>query len=294
MLRKLLRCALLLSIFSQTLIAQEFYRKATEDREVVKNKLYPKKKKVEFAVSGGHIFNQSMIVSFLSAANVSYYPSEFLGLHLEFSYFFNEDKQERDCLEMFFNDAHHQVGAVCPGEFSDELDDSLKNADGSHIGGANFGPAYMPIRELKYSIMAGATWNAIYGKQLAFLNFISFFDIFIEGSAGVAFSKFYPMSKTLRDGRLSRGEFPEGVDTVEPLKEPGVSPLDPEVNNLIGIKGRPDPSDEISPLLNSGVGIRYHFWKRMHLRAEIKNQFLISKEGLEYFLMFWGGLGIRF
>ena len=60
------------------------YRKATEGSDVVKNKLYPKRKKVEIAVPNlGLVMNQSYVNTFLVGGGFTYYLSESWGASVE-------------------------------------------------------------------------------------------------------------------------------------------------------------------------------------------------------------------
>ena len=56
------------------------YRKATESGDVVKNNLYPKRKKVDIAVPNlGLVMNQSYVDTFLVGGGFIYYISESWG-----------------------------------------------------------------------------------------------------------------------------------------------------------------------------------------------------------------------
>ena len=72
------------------------YKKATEGKEVVLDKLYPKKGKIEINPSFGAILNQSYIQSFLVGGSLAYFWSETAGLNVDFQMALNSDKGERE------------------------------------------------------------------------------------------------------------------------------------------------------------------------------------------------------
>ena len=95
--------------FEAQVVARNRLRKTkrTQDEysEVVLNKKYPKKNKIEISVPTiGYIFNQSYINSIMLQGAISQYRNEEWGLSLDVAKFINEDKYERYCLERFYND----------------------------------------------------------------------------------------------------------------------------------------------------------------------------------------------
>ena len=145
------------------------YKKATEGDDVIKNKLYPKQGHVELnGPNVGVILNQSYVSTYLFNGGINYFWSETWGLGLEMSYALNKDRPERDCIENFYNDPDFLVSAECNAG-----DDVLTQENR-----ANYGPAYVSIREYNYLFSANALWNPIYGKQILLLSSVMSFDIY--------------------------------------------------------------------------------------------------------------------
>ena len=281
------------------------FRKATEDDdEVVKNKLFPKKKKIELAGPDlGLILNQSYIQSFVLHANLNYYFDEEWGFTLEGLLALNADKAERYCIERFYNDFLNQVGSSCPVPGQDPagpLYTTDGNGDPAPIKGASFGPAYVPIRELGTILTGAVVWNPVYGKQLAFLSNTVYFDLFLTMGGGITQSTYYPKQIVLRNGEISRGTAPPPDEINDLLctegNIPGACPeLDGSHNAFIGDAGRPDPVTESTPTITLGVGQKFHFKKRFNFKAEIRNYTLLgTAAGFDTFFMTWIGVGVRF
>lgn len=277
-----------LSVFAQS------YQRASDTSENVKNKLFPKASRFEIsAPAAGLILNQSYLDSYLIHAALTYYFNESWGLSLEGAWIKNIDKPERYCIEHFYNDSANQVSVACP-ETGEDPAAPLENSLGGPIRGANVGPAYVPIRELNSLVFVSAVWNPIYGKQLAFLSLNSYFDIFTSLGIGASFSTFYPESQYLRNGKISRQELPSDFKGVCPT-DFGVCPSDIDFEDLIGENGRPDPKNEINPMLTIGLGQKFHFAKRFHIKAEVRNFSLLGGEQkFENYFALWLGLGVRF
>lgn len=266
---------------SPSLFAVGGYKKATEDDEVVKNKLFPKKEKVE--VNGpnfGAILNQSYVNTFLIHGGINYYSSELWGFGVEGAFALNQDKDARNCIENFYND------------FAFSVDDECGPASGLN-GKANYGPAYVPIRETKYIIAGNAVYTPVYGKQLLFLSATSYFDLFFIFGAGVVISDYYPQQTDLKNGKTSRNKFydPDQPDSASNVK-PGAGA---DETTSYGIDGRPAPETSTSPMINVGIGQKYHFMKRFHIKAELRNYTLLATPtGFDNFFTLWGGFGVRF
>ena len=141
------------------------YKKATEGKEVVLDKLYPRKGTIEINPSFGAILNQSYISSFLAGGGVTYFWKETSGISVDVQMSINSDKAERTCIESFFLDPLNAVSDVCGP--ADILDETPKDsAEGLF---PRYGPAYVPIREMNYIVTGNYVWSPIYGKQLLFL-----------------------------------------------------------------------------------------------------------------------------
>lgn len=269
---------LVLLISSSNLFAVGGYKKATEeDDDVVKNKLFPKREKVEInGPNFGGILNQSYVNTFLVDGGINYYFSELWGFGLEGAFAINQDKDARNCIENFYNDFDFKVDSEC-------------GSSNNLSSPANYGPAYVPIRETKYIIGGNAIYSPIYGKQLLFLSATSYFDLFFIFGAGVVISDYYPEQTTLKNGNVSRNK---NYDPTAGGTKPGAEAGD---TTSYGIDGRPAPETSTSPMINVGIGQKYHFMKRFHIKAELRNYTLLATPtGFDNFFTLWGGIGVRF
>jgi outer membrane beta-barrel protein len=299
-LRILLKISLFVALtnLGADFVSAEEYHRATELEENVKNKLFPKNGK--FEVSGpsvGTYLNQSYVDTYFLHMSFNYYWNENWGFGFEGLYAQNTDRPERFCIENFYNDPNEQIGTPCPGSEND-LYVNLKYSNDTDIPGASFGPAYTNVREINAILAGTLIWNPIYGKQLAFLSFTTYFDIFTTLGLGATLSTFYPQSLKLRNGVLARGPVDEEeIGRIGSTCDtgPGVCASDPNVQNLIGVAGRPDPEDQITPTLILGIGQKIHFKERFHIKAEIRNYSLLGTEnGIDTFLALQLGVGVRF
>ena len=274
------------STLSQTGFA---YEKATEGSEVVMDKLYPKKRSVELDLRLGYFLTSSYLNSFLANAALTYFWSENWGFSLEGNFVINSDKEERGCIETFYNDPNKVVTAPCSSKGGSLADDPQ--------GDANYGPAYVPIRKLNYILTGNFVWNPIYGKQILLLSATNYFDMYLTFGGGVAMSDFYPERRTLLNDstKSSRaGDFcvkavaaKKGCD---PSKNPGTTDI-----SQTGTGARPIPQAETTPLIHLAIGQRFHFLKHFVLDASIEDYALIGTEqGFDNFLVLSGGVGYRF
>lgn len=263
------------------------YERITDSEEVVLNKLFTKKGKIEADGRFGLVLNTSYTQTFLLSGGLSYFWSEEWGFSGEANLALNSDKSERNCIENFYNKFKNKVEGLgeCPaaGEPS-PFNSPTTDPD-------NYGPAYVPIRELKYILTGNAIWNPIYGKQIILLSATNYFDFFVKFGGGIAMSDFYSLRTTLKDNdkipSRSTAKNPY-IDGAPADKNPGT--LD---SNNIGKAGRPDPLGETSPLLHLAVGERFHFLKRFVITGTLDNYTLFGN-GLENFFTISGGIGARF
>ena len=272
-----------LSLSASPALSEESYQKVSESKDVVKEKLYPKNGRIELNIPDvGLIMNQSYINTILLHAGINYFPNENWGFGVEGAYGINSDKSERACIESFYLDpTNGNIAAPCGSE----------GDPGSDLGGANggkYGPAYVPIREINYLLMGNFVWTPVYGKQLFMLSATSYFDLFFTIGGGVAMSDYYPKQDVLRNGNKARGDAVNG-------QIPSTIGADANDTSSIGVDGRPTPQAETTPLLNLGIGQRYHFMKRFNVKIELRNFTLLGTEsGFENLLAIWTGLGMRF
>lgn len=263
------------------------YKKATEGDDVVKGKMYPKKGRIELnAPNLGIIMNQSYIDSYIVNGGINYFPTEVWGFGAEFTYALNQDRAERKCIENFYNkDPSAPPSAECGS--SDNLN--------SNSGKSNYGPAYVNIREYNYIFSANAIWNPIYGKEIFFLSAVGHFDLYLTGGAGMAFSTFYPVTSTLPNGKESRGCTFDPKGQTDPGCGTTPSETDSNGKKMYDTEGRPTPVQQSNPLLQAGIGQKFHFAERFHFKVELRDHLVLGTPGgFDMFFTLWGGLGMRF
>ncbi len=278
-------CALLALGATQATAAD--YQKATEGRDVVMGKLYPKSERLEADADFGFIMNQSYVNTLLLGVGGTYYLSENFGLGLTFQQASNSDKPERTCIESFYYDPKNQVGVACG-------DRATLDAARTNDRFPLYGPAYVPIREIQNVIGANLVWAPVYGKQLLLLSSTSYFDLFFELGLGLASSVFYDKQEVLKNGNAPRGTYQTGTRPEDTAANAKIGALPTETNSY-GIDGRPDPVSNSNPLLNLGLGQKFHFGKMFHIKLAVRNMTLLGTEGVfENLLEVYGGVGLLF
>lgn len=285
----------LLAALPINLAMAETYQKATEGRDVVKNKIYPKEKKIELTVPNlGFIMNQSYINTFLISGGINYYLDETWGLGVDIAIGSSQDKTERSCIENFYYDPTDEVGVAC-GDAS-----LIANADTDGDSFPRFGPAYVPIREINSIITANVIWTPVYGKQLLMKQSTSYFDLFVETGLGIATSTFYDKRDVLANGNVPRDVYRDpDVDDPDAAAEAQrqnakIGATVDEVNSY-GVDGRPDPLNENHILINLGIGQKFHFSRMFHMKVYIRNMTLLgTAQGFDNLLAIYGGFGVRF
>lgn len=270
------------------------YRKATEGRDVVMSKLYPKSERFELGLPAvGFVMNQSYVSTILLGADASYFLNETLGFSFVMNTAMNQDKAERTCIENFYYDPSNEVGVAC-GK------DNLKAADKNNDQFPRFGPAYVPIREIQQILIANAIWTPVYGKQLFSLGgTTSYFDLFLELGVGMAQSKFYKKLEVLKNGNLPRGVY---MDPTAPGNDPAEAAANndkigalPDTPQFYGKAGRPPVREGSNPLLNLGLGQKFHFGHMFHVKIYVRNMTLLATDqGFENLFAIYGGIGLRF
>ncbi len=284
-------------LWGQLASAKPYYR-SDEPTELVQNKLYTKSHRFELNLPDvGLILNQTFIDSTVLHGNLLYYISESWGFGVDALYSHNQDKEERHCIENFYNSVpQHPLAAPCPSQGEDPKKHLFDSA-GKPIRGANLGPAYVPIREIESILLAAAVWSPFYGKQLALFSQTIYFDLFLTFGVGVTLASFYPESRFLRDGKLSRGDvtapLPE-AGCVDGANYPGVCPSNPNLDSMIGAGGRPAAQLETLPTAAFGIGQKFHFLKRFNFHVEVRDYvFQGTATGISNVVTLWGGLGVR-
>lgn len=270
-------------------LADDSYTKVTDSKDVVKDKLYPKKGRFEIAgPSLGLIMNQSYVNTYLIQGGAQYFPNETWGIGAEIMIGINSDKSERECIETFYMDPYSRIGPECgsQGDPGSDLDPSL---------GGKYGPAYVNIREIKYIAAANYIWTPIYGKQLFMLSATSYFDFFVIIGGGIVGSDFYAQRDTLNNNKAPRGEAVNKGTATNPEFDISNYGADPSETDSYGVAGRPAPEAQTNLLLNLGIGQKYHFAKRFYFKAELRNFTLLgTPSGFDNLFALWGGIGVRF
>ncbi len=283
----ILFCGISQYVAPVSLYADDYVR-ATEDPDNVKNKIYPRSRKIEFGADFGAFLNQGFVNTMLLHFVATYFFSENWGGSVEYSIGMVSDKDERACIETFYNANPDsklvQSGAVCKATDPNPED---FETDGNN---SNYGPAYMPIREVTGLAALNLVWTPVYGKQLIFMSNTSFFDIFFTAGLGAAMSTFYPDSETLKDGKTtSRCSATEN-------EQGGGYTFDCGTRNedYIGKAGRPDPESSTLPIVNLGIGQKFHFGKRFSVKVELRNTTILgTPSAFENLVAVWGGLNLR-
>ncbi len=284
------------------------YRKAVEGADNVKNKRYPKDKRFEIDLQAGGLLNQSYIRSFAIGGSIQYFWSERWGLSLDGLYYSNSDKAERTCIENFYNDFYNRIGAECSPEgdkavaqqaMVDGYQGVTPDPDGTGGPLSNprptMGPAYVPIRENTFSIGLNAIWAPIYGKQLMFLSQTNYFDVYFLFGGGVSLSNFYKKQSevpgTGQKYRLTAGQVPD-APPADGVADVGV---DASQTELYGIDGRPKVEKETNIFINLGIGQKYHFAKKFHVKFELRNFTTLGfgESGIANNLKIIAGVGMR-
>jgi aldehyde dehydrogenase (NAD+) len=278
------------------------YRKSVEGNEVVKDKFYPKGGRFQLNGTGGFILNQSFITTALFGLSGTYHFDEWHALNLEVSLGRSFDKADRACVENYYLDSEYANlnGSVydrCPVKepaTKDAAEPGLGNKDPERLKQDpnyydNRGPfqknaAYMPIRDLNTLIAANYQWTPVYGKSLFFLSRVVYLDFYLNAGLGVAMSQFYPLKDKVTD---SNGQEKD-------MKEVGTS--DPD---QYGIKGRPQPIAQTSPMASFAIGSRFFMARKYLLDIQLKNFSIIGSNGrggtdFSAPLALTGGFGILF
>lgn len=292
------RCLFLCVCLLATPLTQaKIYYRSDESPELVQNKLYTKANRFELNLPDvGIILNQAFIDSTVLHGNALYHISETWGFGIDVLYASNQDKPERYCVEHFYNDPKNLIPVSCTNEGEDPAK-YLYDSKGKAVQGANFGPAYMPIREINSVLLGTAVWSPFYGKQLAFFSQTLYFDLYLTFGAGVMMSNFYPESPYLRDGKLSRGLVTAPLPSTgcaSGANYPGICPKDANLSANIGAGGRPAVQSETLPVGSFGIGQKFHFKERFNFHIELRDySFQSPATGFTNIFTLWGGIGIR-
>lgn len=244
--------------------------------------------------------NQSYVSTLLISGGATYFFTETFGVGLDAAFGFNSDKEERTCIESFYLDPNNDLLAGAPPCGPRGFIDEVTNP--TDEGFPRYGPAYVPIREINQVFSINAIWSPIYGKQLLLMRATSYFDLFIEGGLGFVVSTFYPEQPILKNTNEARA--PYTPTDVEGLSAEEIAQIKAENNKIgatadqvfaYGVDGRPDPISGQHVALNLGIGQKFHFGGRFHLKVAIRSMTLLGTEqGIESLFAIYGGAGLRF
>lgn len=287
--------ALVPFVVSKQLGAQS-YQRAADSNEVVKRKIYPKDGRVELSFPNiGFIMNQSYVNTFLISGGVNYFFNETMGIGLDVAFGANSDKDERYCIERFYYDPNNEVGLACG-----EPDNLLSVSEPIDPGFPRYGPAYVPIRELDTVFSVNMIWAPVYGKQLLLMRATSYFDLYFEAGMGLALSTFYQKRDVLANDNVPRDVYTDptvGSDEARRQaneRNAGIGALPSQVDSW-GDLGRPPSRSEQHVMLNLGVGQKFHFAGRFHLKVNVRNMTLLGTDkAFESLFALSGGAGMRF
>lgn len=265
------------------------YRRIGDTKDNVKRKRYPKNESIELDIQFGGVLNQSYVNTTAINGSLTYFFAESWGLSLDGVFHLNTDKDERACIENFYNnfDLEVAVPAECnPGGDAAQAASDLGQASNPLTRTNGMGPAYVPIRENKFSIGASFIWAPIYGKQIVMLSQTNYFDVFFSAGGGVVMSTYYSLQKNLKGTENPS----RGLEDDTPT--PGTNPND---SDRYGINGRPEAVDETNIYINLAVGQKFHFGKIFHFKLELRNYTLLFTEdsGFDNYLTLLGGIGVR-
>jgi len=282
---------------SASLLAESSdYQRATDDGEVVKRKIYPKDRKFELSFPNlGFVMNQSYVNTILVSGGGNYYFSETLGIGLDISLASNSDKEERYCIENFYYDPGNEVGSAC-GDAS-----NLEGRDLDNDTFPRFGPAYVPIREVNSIFTLNMVWTPVYGKQLLMMSATSYFDLYFEGGLGLVQSTYYGKRDLLANGKVPRDVFTEVDENSDAAAREAAAINNNRIGATVsevdsyGIAGRPDPRNQTNVMINLGVGQKFHFARRFHLKIYVRNMTILGTVGgYDRLFAIYGGAGMRF
>ena len=272
------------------------YSKAVEGQAVVLNKLFPKAGRAEIVSNFGGIINQSYINTILIQGGFNYYFSEVWGMAIEGVYAINSDKNERLCLEGFYNlPKETEVKGVC---YQDGPNDHKPSKEKPSL--SNMGPAYVPITELQYLFSLSTIWTPVYGKQIfSALPVTGHMDIFFTIGGGLATTNHFAQKTKVKGegGGKEKKLRCQGDDGAEVAKLPPISTCGVffDDKEKWGKGGRPEPQKKPALAINLGIGQKYYFASRLYLDIELRTYNLIGgAETFHNFFTLWGGLGFRF
>lgn len=261
------------------------YRKAVEGNEVVKGKLYPKSNRIEInAVQAGGILNQSYLRTYLGAFGVTYHFNEWHAVNADFLFGITSDSGERTCVENFYfkPEAAERDGGPSPCD-QDDVTDPAGGSPVSETDKENSfkrKPAYVPIRQLDSLVGLNYQWTPVYGKQLYFLSYVGYLDLFVNVGLGLARTTYWPLKERLDNG--------------DSIYEKGT-----KTRGEYGAVGRPLPVKSSSFAFDFGLGNRFFFGNNFLINMELRDYTIFgddAKGGSDWmnFVAVWGGLGMIF
>ena len=251
------------------------------------DRLFPKQGVIELGTDVGFVLNPAFVETRILQVSMRYFITETWGLGLGVGMAAANDRNERVCVESFYNDPDHEVDAPCAAV---DEGDGLATAKT-----ANIGPAYVPIREIRQMVTLYADYTLAYGKLILLHGATTHFDLRLRFGGGMTISDVYD-ERTYVRGRpdlQTRGALPPEGST-EP--KPGVGPQDQDGDGLYyGKEGRDQPRQEKVPHLYLGFAEELLFFRRFFLEGELAGLvFLGTSSGFTPVLLARFGMGVRF
>lgn len=106
-------------------------------------------------------------------------------------------------------------------------------------------------------------------------------------------STFYEKRDLLANGKKPRDVY-DPSDTAEAATaNDAIGATTAEVDSY-GISGRPEALNQNNVMLNFGIGQKFHFSKRFHIKVYIRDQIILgTAQGFDNLLSIMGGVGFR-
>lgn len=245
-------------------VAAEARADADDDQPKIMNRLFPKARSVEVSANAGYLLNPAFVDTSLLELNGRYSFSESWGVGVGVALARTKDRNERRCVETFYNDPKHEVEAECMN------DDGGEGLEGTEE--ANVGPAYAKVRELRQLVTLHGDYSLAYGKMIFLHGVTSHFDLRLRFGGGLTTSDYYESQPERR--------------------EPGVKRED---GTSYGDAGRPAPERQTTPHAYVGFAEDLLFLKRFSFGAELAYYVLVgTPHGVEQFVVMKLGAGVRF
>ncbi|MCY4381450.1 MAG: outer membrane beta-barrel domain-containing protein [Proteobacteria bacterium] len=287
-------CAILISIITVD-VAYGQARDTAELPTAIKRRLYKTRNSLELITKFGMIVNHPYVQTLTPQASLTYFITPNFGLSLDGTYGMNSDRPNRKCIETFVNPYDNPNLPKCLSASSKTAQEIFTPFQGlPQAQQPNIGPAYVSILEPQLILTTSLILMPVYGKLLAFMNWVFHFNYYLLAGGGITINDFYGQKSKASTGHPLRGPLPI-PGTLDP--KPGVSY---DQVNEYGTKGRPKPRKLNSPTGHLGLGFRVIFTQNLSLhlesRAIVIGGLPTIKKGVYSYKLYFnllGGLGFR-